>query len=167
MPSAREFAFIGCRLLSLLILYFAVQQFELILLSLIKVLGADASKRSLFFFEIAFFPVLSVISDVVVILCLWCGAGWISGRLVKGLENAAKPEIWSREITLSLAVAALGLFILVTTIPEILRSIYVYTVHNQSTDESLIAASLAIAVAVICILGPRSIAGFVAKLRRW
>lgn len=161
MPSSRDLAFVGCRLLSLYVLYQAVLKSGFVYLSLVQLYSSNRFGISL---DAAF---VTVFLEVLVFLFFWFGAGWISRRAVEDDKELVKREEFSPRNVLAIAVAISGIFAIVLTIPTLIRMATIFAIQDVRTLELLISPVATLIVGLLCIVGSKSIADFVVRLRRW
>ena len=176
MPSARDIAFIGCRLLALYVLYGILLTGAHSVFFLLRALGA-AEENNASLLDYAGANVMSLGANLAVFFLLWFGAGWIAGKVATGTSEPSEevPVGWSRQKALSLAIVALGLWVLIHHLPVLIS--YAPLMFIEDTDPaaarfhiqpaSIISAVLTTILGVLCVLGPRGIAEGIAKLRRW
>jgi len=171
MPSARDIAFVGCRLLALYIAYGAVQSFVFniyfILNGIIFSRGFSAfadPSRSEKLFEIGtnFVPLLTGFAMFAV---FWFGAGWIAGKIAAG--TPAAEGAWSPRTVLSVGVIVLGLSLLIWTIPHLASFLYNLVVEGSVAGHFLTSFLVMGSLGVGLILGSQRIADFIGRLRRW
>ena len=163
MPNARSLAFVGCRLLSLYILYRAIQNLGLVASSLYlyPALKADSAPS---FLEPA---IATLLIDIVVFLGLWFGAGRIADKVAGPAAEAEDREGFSRRELLATAVAAAGILVLVTAIPGLVGHIVVFVLWKQHNIAELVQLIALVVMGLLCLAGPRDIADLVMKARRW
>lgn len=165
MPSARDLAFVGCRLLALYVLWFFLTYVGQFIPFVLQVSAwssfADAN-------------LMLLVTNLAVFVALWFGADRIAGMVAEGTAepHANQAQGWSRQAALSLVVVVLGLWILIEHIP-ILVSFLLQLVGEERRFEAnldlgrLISAILTTSLGVLCIFGARAIAEFIGRLRRW
>jgi hypothetical protein len=176
MPSTRDIAFIGCRLLALYVLYgFLINlAFNFIdYLQLLAVPGEDGWQMHRHIVRSSLFQLVNLAA----FLALWFGAGWLAGKVAAGTAETRDPApaIWSRENALSFAVAVLGAWALVHHLPVLLS--YAPLMLPDPSDEiwrdvivhppTIISQALISVLALLCVLSPQGIARFIARLRGW
>ncbi len=173
MPSTRDIAFIGCRLLALYALYGALLSFAHTVLTVAQTLTVATSGFGQFI--LSYGTTLAV--NLAVFLVLWFGADWIAGKVVAGTAEAPRevPGAWSRQSVLSLLLAVAGLWILIHNLPSLL--FYLALIIPDPADqiakdfsidtERLISAVLTTVFGLLCVVGAGGIARFIAKLRGW
>lgn len=170
MLSARDLAFVGCRLLSLYVLYGVVVMVMFNAADLLQLLASPQ--------EIGWQPNTYVLrtaallfANLVVFLVLWFASGWVAAKVAADTAQVTEGEAtgWSRGTILSLGIIVLGLWILAHHLPTLLS--YIPLVLQSDTDSIgsryLVAALLATALGVYFVLGSRGIAEFIGRLRRW
>ena len=183
MIGARDLAFVGCRLLSLYVLYGVVQSLafgsyfvlnQSLFSQGFSMAAEPNSPEKLLELGTTFVPLLTGLAAFAV---LWFGARWIAEK-VAGIttENApASERTWSPETALSLAVIGLGLGLLVFTIPHIAGLLTTLLQTDPSDPRpalytylyNLVSVVMRCAVGVGLILGSGVIAGAIGRLRRW
>lgn len=183
MIGARDLAFVGCRLLSLYVLYGVVQSLAFgsyfVLNRSFFSQGFSMSAEPngperLLELGTTFVPLLTGLAAFAV---LWFGAGWVAEKIAgRTTENTPVAEqIWSPETVLSLAVIGLGLVLLVFTIPH-LAGLFTTLLQADPSDPrpalytylyNLVSVVVRCAVGVGLILGSGIIAGAIGRLRRW
>jgi len=177
MPSARDIAFIGCRLLALYVLYgtllmvmFNVSDF----LQMIAAQEVDWRGNPYFMRTLAL-----LIANLGVFLALWFASDWVAGKVAAGTTRAkeAATTAWSRRDALSVGVTLLGLWVLVHHLP-ILLSYMPLILHGDAVEvtrnghvsidtRSIFSALLTTVLGVFFVLGSRGITEYIARLRRW
>ncbi len=168
MPNARTLAFIGCRLLSLFIVFQILQKSDWIfLLGSMRAGGPSFS-------DIATALGALAVGYGVPFLILWFGAGWFSKRIAGGHTQETTQEPLSQRDLLSLGIALVGLFVFLIVIPRAMNSIHYYFFVNRDNYGDLLggygalfATLLSIVMAAWCVVGSRSVAALISKLRRW
>ena len=170
MPSARDIAFIGCRLLALYLLFSSM-------------LGIAFSTR--FFFmnqgmsswslgdrvmESAFYAV-PLACLIALFAVLWWGAGWSAAKATADMPAASvsSAESWSRHTVLAMMVTAVGLWALVGHLPIVVSYSMIFAwIDSPARDSTgFIAELLIVGLGLVCVLGPGRIAGTIGRLRRW
>jgi hypothetical protein len=167
MPSARDIAFIGCRLLALFALYRAVLSVEHSILAFLQIQAASEAAGMVRVFASSLYsaPVISLLTHVAVFLVLWVGAGWIAGRVSAGAPEGQEP--WTRRSALSVAVVALGLAVLVLSVHRVIDLLQWLLIRGMLEAAGAITTVLLIGLGIAFILGAGAITDFIAKLRRW
>ncbi|WP_420345317.1 hypothetical protein [Pelagibius sp.] len=166
MISARDLAFVGCRLLALYALYAALLTFAHTLT--VAMSGFDQ-------FVLSFGTSLTV--NLVVFLALWFGAGRIAERVAPGRapprEEAA--PFWTRQHVLTLALVVLGAWVLIHHLPTLLGQLSLLfedggggAIRDRTgLLSSILTSVLASGFGLLCLFGARGIADVIVKLRRW
>ena len=169
MPNMRGFAFLGCRLLSLLLLYWALQTTRVSVSAVLQFLNAELSLGSDTTVHIVFWPLFFTALELALVLVLWFGAERISAHLTQDAPPAAEGEDWSRSGVLSMAVAVIGLFFLVSLVPQVAQSFYLIAFQGLTDSASVIPflahVVLTLGVGLGCLLGRHGIADFIVKAR--
>ena len=169
MPNMRGFAFLGCRLLSLAALYWVLQTIELSVLTVQQFIGSGYALGSETAFHLVFWPVFFSGLDLAIVLVLWFGADWISARMTRDAPAATEDQDWSRSAVLSMAVAVIGLFFLVSLVPQVAQSFYLIAFQGLTDSASVIPflahVVLTLGVGLGCLLGRHGIADFIVKAR--
>ncbi|MEQ8355451.1 MAG: hypothetical protein RH942_07935 [Kiloniellaceae bacterium] len=173
MPSARDIAFIGCRLLALYALYAVLLTFAHTVLTLAQTLTVATSGFGQFVLSYG----TSLAVNLVVFLALWFGADRIAQRVAP--EGAPPREetatVWTRQHVLTLALVVLGVWVLIHYLPTLLGHLYLLFADDSGGVvrdragllSSILTATLASGFGLLCLFGPRGIAGVIVKLRRW
>jgi hypothetical protein len=164
MPSARDIAFVGCRLLALYVLVGVVQSLAIGVPFLLQALwgSEEATAQRLLDTSLQH---ASAVTGIALVAILWFGARWISGKVADGSPQATGQ--WSPRIALSLAVIFFGLYLLVWTLPYVsylLQSLVNYGIVDMGNLASIFIQG---GIGVGCILGAQSVADAIARLRRW
>jgi hypothetical protein len=179
MPSARDIAFIGCRLLAVYSLYSALLSFALGLSFVSQVLAAPG--RSIWqASEYAFHNGTVMLANIAAFFVLWFGAAWFAGRIspeAPETEDQAPVAEWPVRKVLTVALTLLGLWVLVHHLPPLASFIPLILEHRivevagngafSYQTQQFITALLTIGLGIVCVLGAQGIADFIAKLRRW
>ena len=169
MPSMRGFAFLGCRLLSLAMLCWMLGSLSLQATLVGQAFSIDQSVESESSFHFVFWPVLFTLIALAMALVLWVKADWISGWLIQEAASEESESDWSRSNLLSMAVALVGFVILITTIPQAARSVYLVVFEGVRDSPfmvwSLLEVGLTIGLGIGCLFGRKGIAGFIVKAR--
>ena len=169
MPNMRGFAFLGCRLLSLAALYWVLQTIELSVLTVQQFIGSGYALGSETAFHLVFWPVFFSGLDLAIVLVLWFGADWISARMTRDAPAATEDQDWSRSAVLSMAVAVIGLLLLVSLVPRAAQNFYLIFFEGHVNAATLIPVLvhvvLTLAIGLGCLLGRRGIAAFIVKAR--
>ena len=171
--SPRDLAFVGCRLLALYVLFSFVLSISFNTRFILQSVGMSdwISEDGLVAFAFYAIPLTIGLSMFAI---LWWGARWIAGRMVADMGASSEPafESWSRETALSLAVTALGLWILIEHLPGLV-AYPLYLILSMDTAISqatyihrLVAGLVTVGFGLACVLGSRRIAGTVSRLRR-
>lgn len=169
MTRPQRLAFLGCRLLSLYVLYQALRHIGVTVTAVFQGLRTDAFEGMPGWLDLIS-PSLSILLfDLLASGLLWFAADWISRRMVAddGDPEATGPSTWSPSDVLSVAIVVLGAIILVHSIPSVINLLYFAAVHGVSNQPSLLSTLAVAAIGVWFVFGSRSIAGFVGKVRRW
>ncbi len=161
MPDARTLGFIGCRLLSLFILFQGFQQSNLAFA--LRSLRAEGPTLS----EVTRIAATVIISYGLPFLILWFGAAWLSERMAGDDGNEAPQEGMSHQKLLSLGIALIGLFVVLINIPRAVSLVYAHLYQGYGDFVDLAVTLLALLMAVWCVIGAQSVAHFIGKLRRW
>ena len=168
MISARDLAFVGCRLLALYVLWFILTYVAQSIPFVFQGLPWSAYASA---------NLIALVANLAVFVALWFGAGRIAGMVATGTAepHADQAQNWSRQSALSLVVIALGLWVLIHHLPDLIG--YVPLIFPDPADEiwpdvavhppTIISAVLTSVFGLLCILGPRGIANFIGRLRRW
>jgi len=170
MPSARDIAFILCRLLALYFVYVAVLSIPQGLFALSSAFGAGRPQGVELFYQPSLWLVLaSPILSLAMVVLLWFGAGWLSRGVAKGAPE--DKSVWSPEALLSVGVVLLGLVLLSFALPRaVFYLLFLANVaggDNSFQLASLVSAVVSGLVGIGLILGSLGIADFLARLRRW
>lgn len=163
MPSTRDFAFLGCRLLSLLALYWALEKTQFYILSVASSTGVSLIELLGGFLV----PIMLALADVALFLLLWFGAGWISERMVSGMPDGEREADWSHSKVLALGVTVLGLVLVFVTVPRIAAYVFAFAFRGHIDPAGLVQVALMLIISVYCLVGAARIAEIVVKLRRW
>lgn len=173
MPSARDVAFIGCRLLAVYALYSLLLYLGQWMLFIVQALRWPNSGNGQF---VASYGLSGAIL-LAMFLALWFRAGWIAGKIAAGTgdSKAAVPGSWSRESVLSLALVVLGVWILVHHVPDLVA--YAVRILPSEPDPDneitlaqwaqIVSAGLTTVLGLFCLLGARGIAEAIGRFRRW
>lgn len=175
MPSARDIAFIGCRLLALYILWGVLQYSAFNVPFLLQALSQPEASRAGQLADVSGY-VAAMLVSLAISPILWFGADWIAGKVAAGTTEGqgetSRP--WPRERALSVAVAVLGLWILIEYLPNLASEVALAVRDGFAHTPALVSAALTTALGLICVLGSRGIVEFVkqlrggmAKLSRW
>jgi len=170
--SPRDLAFVGCRLLAVYVLFSSVLSISFNTRFILQSAGMSGWSLADRIAEFAFYAIpLAFLLAITGIL--WWGAGWVAAKAVAGLDPSLGPasEGWSHETALSLAVVAFGLWVLIEHLPSLVAYPVYFTLRGATDGfraesiHSLVAELVTIALALVCVLGSRRIAGTVAQLR--
>lgn len=176
MIGARDLAFVGCRLLSLYVLWFTLAYLAQSVFFVLDALVSPGQVR-LGLSSHASANLTFVVTNLAVFVALWFGAARIAGMVAAGTADmpAGQAAGWSRQKVLSLAVVALGLWVLIHELPVLLS--YAPLMIPDPSDEfwpdvtvhpsMIVSAVLTSTFGLLCILGTRGIVTFIARLRRW
>ena len=169
MPSARDIAFIGCRLLALCFLYFALVNLPQSFYALSSFSSRQWQGENIFYQAGAWLSFAVPIVSLAIVLLLWHGARWISREVADGAP--AETSAWSPQSLLSVGVVLLGLTLASFALPQIVITALYIADSDQRVDSyqisNLAAAVLRFLVGLWFILGTRRIVAFLAGLRRW
>ncbi|WP_299624217.1 hypothetical protein [Pelagibius sp.] len=165
MIGARDLAFVGCRLLSLYVLWVTLTYLAHSILLVFGVMAWSSYASS---------SLMLLVTHLAVFVALWFGAGRIAGMVAS--ETAATSEDhageWSRQAALSLAVVVLGLWVLIQQLPIFVSFLLQFIGEERrfalNTDlDRLVWVILTTGLGVLCVFGSRAIAQFIGRLRRW
>lgn len=161
MPNAAQLAFLGCRLLSLYVLYQAVLSSGFAVVHLVQLLksGESLNRTDPFW--------LVLVLQVLVFLVLWFGAKRISGMAADAGPGGSDLEAFSRSNIVSLAVVCSGVFILVLTIPRLIVVVSLSILQGTPDISLMISNALSLVMGIVCITGPKTLANLVVRARRW
>ncbi|MEO3428330.1 hypothetical protein AAFN88_05695 [Pelagibius sp. CAU 1746] len=170
MPSARDIAFIGCRLLALYFLYLAVLSIPQGLFSLSSAFGVGRPQGWQLIYEASLWLVLAMpILNLAMVLLLWFGAGWLSKEVAAGAPEAVSD--WSPRSLLSVGVVLLGLILISFALPQIV--LYLLYIADGALEAQtfqvhyLVSEIVQACVGIGLILGSQRITDFIARARRW
>lgn len=172
MPSTRDIAFIGCRLLALYFLFLALQSIPYSLVSALGTLatGQQQDMLQLFYARSAWLLLATPILSLGMVVLLWFGAG----RLSREVAEAPPSEVsstWSPQSLLSVGVVLLGLIVVTLSLPSIvLNLLFIIDGAAEAATfqfNSLLSAVVQCLIGVGLILGSKGIAEAIARLRRW
>lgn len=179
MPSTRDIAFVGCRLLAVYALYSVLLTLA-ISLSLVSQVLATPGRSLWQVSEFAIHNGALMLANIVAFAVLWFGAGWLAGRIsVEASETKEQVPCvaWSARNLLAVALTLLGLWVLVhhlptlaTFVPLILEGRAVEITASGDIayrTQQLITALLTTALGILCVLGAKGIANLTARLRNW
>ena len=150
-------------------LYWALQTALVSITLALQFLSSELSVGSGTTFHRVFWPVFFTFLELAMAFVLWFGAEWISARMTRDAPRTTEDQDWSRSGVLSMAVAVIGLFFLVSLVPKAAQSFYLI-VFQGLTDSAtvipvLVHVVLTLAVGLGCLLGRHSIAEFIVKAR--
>lgn len=160
MPGKGTFAFIGCRLLALYVIYLGAQKLGFAVLHIRNAIKVGAP---LSLMEPA---ILGLAIDLCAILFFWFGAGWISSK-VSVAAGAEDPSSASRQELIATAIAIAGAILLITSIPGIVGFVAGFAFWGNQNFYHLSGLIPLIVTGVICLVGPDYFSGLIMKLRRW
>jgi len=170
MPSTRDIAFIGCRLLALYFLYAAIQGIPHGLYALSTAFGEGQLPSMNFSYQAALWlSFASPILSMAMVLVLWFGASWLSREMADGAPEAT--PAWSPRSLLSVGVVLSGLVLVSFALPQI--ALYLLFIADGAMEAEtfrvhyLVAQVVQALVGTGLILGAERIAGTIARLRHW
>ncbi|MGD1877913.1 MAG: hypothetical protein ACFB13_10465 [Kiloniellaceae bacterium] len=170
MPSVKDIAFVGCRLLALFLLFNAVLGIAFNTRFFFMNQGMSHWSLSDRVMEFGFYAI-PLAFLIAMFAFLWWGAGWIAGKATADMPaaSASTAESWSRHSLLSLVVTAAGLWALIQHLPVAVSyfMFFVWADSRGRDSTGLIAELLIIGLGLVCVLGPGRIAGTIVRLRRW
>jgi hypothetical protein len=170
MSSARDIAFVGCRLLALYFLYFALTSLPHSFWAVSSAFDARGAQAEAFFYEAALWlSFASPILNLVMVLVLWFGAGWLSKEVAEGAPEAT--STWSPQSLLSVGVVLLGLVLVSFALPQIVWHL-LYLADDAERENvfrifELASAILRFVIGIGLILGADYLAKTITYLRRW
>ena len=171
MPSARDLAFVGCRLLALYFIYLALQSIPHSFYALSNAFGAAQSQDMVqnFYGAASWLSLASPILSLAMALLLWLGAGWLSREVAEGAPE--ETATWSPQSLLSVGVVVLGLVLVSFALPQIV--FYLLFVADGAAEalnfqvNYLISEVVQTIVGIGLVLGSGRIADTIGRLRRW
>lgn len=169
MLSARDLAFVACRLLAL---YFLVNVISTLPYSLGSLASAFASGQPqdtpLFYQASRWLMLASPIVTLAMVVVLWFGAGWLAREVAEGTPGGTTSD-WSPRSLLAVGVALLGLTIVAFALPTVVLYL-VYLADGAAEDRwfaSLVDLAARCLIGAGLILGAQRISETIARLRRW
>ena len=169
LSTARDAAFVGCRLLALLCLYWALGYVSLTAAfapQIPETIRAGATEGTAGRLLGLLPTVFGVAFNLAGFLVFWRGAGWIAAKMVRGLPDAAETG-WARADVLTMAVTVFGLWLLLENVSHAVELAPLSLTQDLLGPAISVRLLAALTIGLLCLIGSRSIAGFVVKLRRW
>ena len=176
MPSARDIAFIGCRLLALFVLVSSLQAITLnswLLLQSFRSQQEWSLQDKLVEWGAYTVPMAVLL---VLVAILWARADWIAAKVTTGVTEAQPADAggWSRQVALSVAVVAIGLWLVVDRLPFLVQYLFLLLGRDTGAEgpvwmdfPNLAATLFAIVLGLFCVSCASPISGYLARLRRW
>ncbi|MCF3630280.1 hypothetical protein RJ527_03420 [Thalassospiraceae bacterium LMO-SO8] len=161
MASAKDMAFIGCRLFALYVLYQAIHRIGFSALYLDKAIKTDLG------LNLAEPTILALIIDIALFILLWFAAGRIAAGVSGGQEDSSGEASLSRKELLATAVAICGVFVLVIAVPRAAGVLATFLFTGRAETFHLFHIIPLLGMGLICIFGASYFAGLVIKARRW
>ena len=174
--SPRDLAFVGCRLLALYVLASSLQAIAIntwLLLQSFRNQQQWGLQEKLVEWGVYSVPMAALLILVVI---LWRRADWIADKATARITEAQSPASarWSPQIALSVAVVALGVWLLVDRVPVLVRFVYLLFGHDAEAADRfwvdipfLVSTLFAIVLGLLCVFGAQTISGVVARIRHW
>lgn len=171
MLSARDIAFVGCRLLALYFVYVALVSVPHSFYALSSAFGAGQSRDivHLFYQTASWLSLASPILSLAMALLLWLGASWLSREVAEGAPEGT--STWSPQSLLSVGVVLLGLVLVSFALPQI--ALYLLFIADGAADAAdfqvavLASEVVQTIVGIGLVLGSGGVADMIARMRRW
>ena len=165
--AARDWAFLACRVLALYLFYQAIQiVLPAILFAFVIQSGGGEYAwfdRSLYFIRL----LLAVGGGLV----LWFGAARLAGWMVpRQAQEPAAAGAWDVTRLLSLAVAVLGLALVIFAIPDAAGLVAMYLAPDRLYDSQLVQIAVVatrLVLGIVLVFGARGIANAIGRARGW
>ncbi|WP_299391615.1 hypothetical protein [Pelagibius sp.] len=157
MPSLRDLAFLGCRLLALLALFRILDTFDVSISEVLRV-RADPLAGQYLGPGYLLWPIAVALANIAVFLFLWFGAASLSGRMVGGRLTGTpsgenKHPVWSRDGLLALAVTLLGLVLLALALPDAVMLVYAALFQGFTDVRGFLGLAASLGIGTLCLLG--------------
>jgi hypothetical protein len=178
--SPRSLAFVGCRLLALFVLVSSLQAIVFntwFLLQSFRSQEQWSSQDKVLEGAIYSVPIVALL---IMVAILWWRADWIAGRVVTRPAEAAVKigGGWSPQDALSVAVIALGLWVLIDHLPALVSYLFllINDIHPEGAEaftfalvnvQGLVSTLFTTGLGLLCIFGSQTVAEFIGRLRRW
>ena len=161
MPSTRNLAFVGCRLLSLYVLYQGMLKLGFVVIFLAQLIETNRP------ISLVQSSVIIFVIEIMIFLLFWTGADRISRWAVNHEQDVDDLAEVSRSDILSVAVVISGIFILVFTTPQIVSLIISYPFQGNQNLTFLISPVMSFVMGIVCLAGRKTLVDLVVRARRW
>ncbi|WP_420347195.1 hypothetical protein [Pelagibius sp.] len=156
MPSLRDLAFLGCRLLALLALFRILDTFDISISEVLR-LRADPLAAQYLGPGYLLWPIAVAAANIAVFLFLWYGAASLSGRMVGGRLTAtpqgeSEHPVWSRGGLLALAVTLVGLVLLARALPDAVMLVYAALFQGFTDVRGFLGLATSLGIGALCLL---------------
>ncbi len=151
MPSLRDLAFLGCRLLALLALFRILDTFDISISEVLR-LRADPLAGQYLGPGYLLWPIAVALANIAVFLFLWYGAASLSGRMVGGRPAENEHPVWSRGGLLALAVTLVGLVLLALALPDAVMLVYAALFQGFTDVRGFLGMAASLGIGALCLL---------------
>ena len=151
MPSLRDLAFLGCRLLALLALFRILDTFDVSISEVLR-LRADPLAGQYLGPGYLLWPIAVASANIAVFLFLWYGAASLSGHMVGGLPTENEHPVWSRGGLLALAVTLVGLVLLALALPDAVMLVYAALFQGFTDVRGFLGLAASLGIGTLCLL---------------